>query len=1147
MTGENRPIDDDARRRIAFEHEANLFVQAGAGSGKTTQMVQRIAELVSAGVELQGIVAITFTEKAAAELRQRVREELEKRSAEAPSGTSADFTRALDQLDSAAIGTIHAYARRLLDEFPIEARVPPRFEVRSELASTIANEKLWRSQRSAFFRDESIRPSVELLIDAGATLDTFEKISTQCDQHWDQVEEMANVRWPLGALERYLDLIKELVALAPGCLKPEKDSLYQRINEYSEIHKLWSEVEPADIPKVMALLRQAPSIHNRTGAKTNWPIEELERGREIGRELETQARVVVQELTGPAISVLLSRFARTAVERAEERRRQGTLDFQDLLVFARDLLLSNRETWLRVANRYPLIIVDEFQDTDPLQAEIVSRIAATDFLPETSWEKQPLRPGALVTVGDPKQSVYRFRGADIDTYFRHKDREKAMDESVQVELTTNFRSSRPVLDWINQVFEHIIVGQPGIQPTFTPLAAGPAAPGAEALDGPAVTVIGSGVKEGDAATARANESRDIAQSILTAVGEGPAQPAWTKQVRRGNGPSTEPVTLGDICILIPSRTSLPPLESALREAGIEFISEASSVVYSTMEVQALLFAARAIAYPVDEAAVVLALRSPMFGFGDDELFEWKQSGGSWSLFDKRVEPGGPSPVATALYSLQKLAYALPAMTPSDVLESLVADCLLMEKGLFAGTGRRAWWRRVRYVVDQAEAWYQATAGSMRDYLAWAEIQQDESTRVREAVAPDLGMSAVHIMTVHMAKGLEFPVVMLAGAMSGPKVNRPAVIWNQAGGPQVLFAGSDNDKFPVSTPGYQDCFDVEREATEAEFRRLFYVACTRAESHLVISRHRHKGSIERCFGSYVDGVVSQEGIEGWVQLEPWEKLPTMESAEAMEEANTAVDDDDWFAWHQEIVSGSSRMRSLSVTTLAHEAQSQDNVLFMQQLGLAVPPDASVEPVPLPSPQGSSGQKKGPVFRPKAEVDAERTARIQRDAPEVASGQNGVGGAAFGVALHWLMEAADLTPTDSLADLARQVASERGLRNPDSLEQSARAAMDHPLIQRARVRPHWLELPLATAITGTVLEGVADLVYQEDNGSLVVVDFKTDRQLSDESAQAYWIQLSAYARIIARATGRSTDRCVILHVPPGSTEAKVLEHEVVAVAG
>lgn len=1137
----NLPLADDASRtRIKDDIGESLFVQAGAGSGKTTQIVARITSLVRHGIPLRRIVAITFTEKAAADLRNRVRTSLEQAQNSALDPEEhKHFDVALDELDAAPLGTIHSFARRLIAENPIEVGVPPGFEVRSDLASKIDQTTVWENQRELIFRDPGLRADFDLLIGLGVSMDKFEGLATSLDTAWDRlpmgIEDASNA---VVSIQEFRKRAQAVVACSASCSNDD-DKLLQQLKS---LEAYLGDLEVAETQgplTVAARLAKVPRFHTRLGAKPNWPNGDLDEVRQLGMDLQGVAQDVFDSLIQPSVNRITRYFADIAIARADARRRAGSLDFHDLLVLARNLINSSEETWRLIANRYHCVILDEFQDTDPLQAELLCRLVGETFAPETHWTGLSLRPGGLTTVGDPKQSIYRFRGADIDTYFRHRTRQPSLGEAPQVELSTNFRSSVPVVEWINEAFGTIIVEDGRIQPEFQPLTPAPGAAMAGALEGPSVGFLGDGEKTDSAEQTRGEEASDIAHTILSATGRIPGVPQWTIQARHGKETMITPAKLSDICILIPTRRSLPQIESELRAAEIEFISEASSIVYSTLEVQGLLMAARAVAHTADPAALVLALRSPLFGVGDDDLLSWHRDQGAWEISSKMGFADSPHPVGRALHILKTIVFQLPSLTPSDVLDALVRESFLYEKFLAVGAGQKAWWRRIRYVVDQAEAWYSTTGGSLRQYLVWAELQQDESTRVREAIAPEIGDNAVRITTVHMAKGLEYPIVIVGGAMSAQSVRRPIAVWDHQKSLHIHLAAGPKNTFSVQTPGYEKAFEDERTAQLAEYRRLLYVACTRAESHLVVSQHRYKSSMEHAFGSVLANTdaatMSHATLLDYEDVEP---LPAPLAEGSLPIVTTPVDE--WETWQRSIQEKALQARGRSVTELAHNPSLPGAKEFFEHLGLTAPeihPDFLESEFEAPDERAAAPENRRKVGFIDIDDDDAEASPVPENPPATPESVGRESGSAFGKALHWVMEISDLDPGADIASLSKNAAELFGVTQPELIDSAARAALATDVIGEARQRAHWLELPLLVPVGELVVEGFADLVYEKQDGSLVVVDFKTDRVLDEKSLTSYWTQLSSYAAILEKVTGRESGECAIVHVPIGGNASVI----------
>lgn len=1076
--------DQTDRTLIEQELEANIFVEAGAGSGKTHELVERICAMVDAGLELKSVAAITFTEKAAGELRERVRRRL------ADASPTDLRQRALDQLDTAPIGTIHSFAARIISEHPIEAGVPPLITVVDELRSQIAFTRRWEAARQKLFADESLNDALRILLAVGVSLDHLQNVAADLDANWDRLESHPPRRRQIPAVDLgpLLRQTSDVLAHADHCTDPA-DKLLTAFKHIKSWHGRLSEAESGELGLVLELLHAVPQSGFSGGQRGNWSINVAE-VRSSCKDLAQQAIALRNSFVQPAVETVTAAMAEVLLQAARERQRSGELEYHDLLVHARDLLVGKDKQGVHAAlhDRYRCIMLDEFQDTDPIQAELATRIAASDVCGPDGWEQLSVPPGRLFTVGDPKQSIYRFRRADIATYLAAQQRFSDDADSRIASLQTNFRSTGKLLEWINGTFGELVMANGTVQPEYHALVPDPRRPEWSDEHGPAVSIMGRGGAQPDEAgkvsadAMRRQEAADVAAAIRVATGTA-GLPAWQKQIKHDDGFRCSPVKLKDICVLIPTRTALAALEDALDDAGIEYRAEASSLVYSTQEVTDLLLAMRAISNTADEAALVLSLRSAMFGCGDDELFEWKQAGVRWSLFADAPDALRDSPVAHAIAYLAALCRKVEVLTPAEIMEHLVADRRMLEAAIDAPRYRDVW-RRLRFVIDQARAWTEATHGGLRDYLVWAAAQQEENSRVKEAVVPETNVQAVRIMTIHASKGLEFPMVILAGTGSRPKMDSPAALWDQGSQLHVRFVGE------IQSAGYSDANSVEKAFVDAERRRLLYVACTRAESHLVVS---HYVSDDKSLGEILRRAVDAAPAPDLII--PEDMQPHARIAHEVQPVNAFAE---WQQQRDVWQKNSALVSSTSVTAVAKGAD-----------GFAAP-----------------------------EVDGTpHFVSIDEDGSlPTSAAAGGEHGKEFGTALHRLLELSDLRENENLDVLAERIAATAGLADPAGLAERARSALRSAPVQRAADRKHWLELPVVTPNNGMTLEGIIDLMYREDDGTLVIADFKTDISVTEETLAAYWRQLSTYAGMVERITGQKVSELVLIFCRASDAEIR-----------
>ncbi|SDP11180.1 ATP-dependent exoDNAse (exonuclease V) beta subunit (contains helicase and exonuclease domains) [Klenkia soli] len=1066
----SHPLQDaDARRAIREDTDRTLFVEAGAGSGKTRSLVERIHHLVvHDGVPLRRIAAVTFTEKAGAELRDRLRAALEQAD-----GQRAE--EALDDLDGAAIGTLHSFAQRILAEHPIEAGLPPLIEVADELSSAVAFEARWAEQRRQLLDDDTIDEPLMLAMSAGVTLDNLRSLAKLFNADWDLVAERVlagpqSTTPSLTGVEALADRAATLAARADACLSADDKFLphLARLGAWG-----LTLAEASDAGLRLAALGTAADLKFSYGQAGNWGGKPALDGlKEECRQLVADAAAAVAAVLEPTLRILSRWIAERVLEAAEKRRDAGRLEFHDLLVIAREVLRGEDGTPVRAAlqDRYQRLLLDEFQDTDPIQIELAVRIAGGAAASAERWEDVVVSPGSLFVVGDPKQSIYRFRRADIAMYLRSQ---RVIGE--QVSLTTNFRTVAPVVDWVNAVFDRLIVAEPDRQPAFQPLVPERPAHGGA----PAVVVLGAephqGLPRSSASTLREREAADVAGVIRRAVAEG-----WPVHV---DG-AWRPARLDDVAVLLPARTSLPFLESALNRAGIAYRAESSSLVYEAQEVRDLMAAARAIADPSDALSLVTALRSPLFGCGDDDLWTWKHGGGALSVIAPLDETRSEHPVSRSLAYLQRLHRAARWMAPSEVLTRLVADRRMLEVAA-QGPQARDQWRRLRFVVDQARAWAESEHGGLRAYLAWAQQQSGDSSRVAESALPETDAQAVRIMTVHGAKGLEFPIVVMSGMTSG--VRRPGgvrVLWTADGYEVSIRKGVTTGDFDLAAP-------VDEQMDDRERRRLLYVAATRARDHLVVSLHRSAGASQTSAKLLADDGGARSGAEAWsVDQLPADVVPV--AAPTM--PATPPDRDAWW------------------TTVSPTREASRRTSAISASGL----EGSEPAVALGG--GDTGLAKGAQ---------------NLDLPPWSKGRYGT---AIGRAVHAVLQTVDLATGAGLDEaVAAQCAAEGVEPHADVVTALVQSALDSALIREATTQPHWREMYVgAVQADGTILEGIVDLVVRRDDGTLMVVDYKTDAVPSaaiDGRAVHYRPQLASYEAALTAAGSLSEGPRLVFLRPDG----------------
>lgn len=844
-TVDTPPPDQAARDRIRFDLDMTLLVEAAAGTGKTTSLVARMVELIATGrCEIGRLAAVTFTRKAAAELRGRFTAHLE-REARASSGErAARLAAALCHSERCLIGTIHSFCARLLRERPIEAGVDAAFqEIDGEVDATL-RDRAWEEFVAELFAtgDPRVVRLADIGIHLGQLKGSFKLFSTYPDvEEWPAPEVRLGDLVPAHqALEHYLSRIR---ALVPSF--PEERGTDRLMARYESIERL---ARHRDLSHPVHLLEVLEEFDRPHGAVQKcWPGGA--RGG-VKAEIETWD-TFRDEVAGPFVARWLEmRYAAVipllhdAVAVYDRLRFDaGVLNFQDLLLKSARLLRDQPLVRAYFRRRFTHLFVDEFQDTDPLQAEVVLFLTAAD--PEQQdWRACRPVPGSLFVVGDPKQSIYRFRRADIVTYQTVKGIISESGGEV-VELDASFRTLPELVAWGNGVFAPPVF--PAVEnrysPVAHPLACGrPAAATGGGLDGiHTITVTGPPAAGG---TDDTDEQR-IARFIRHAID---ARLPVLRPSARGTGElSSTPATPGDFLIVTWRRRHLHLYGDALQRLGIPHLVSGGSAWGQVSELGLLAGALRAIVEPENSVALVGVLRGELFGISDVELYDFTKAGGHFS-YNAPPPPGLDVPshgrFTDAFARLQRCAGWLRTLPPAAALERIAAVLGLVLRAL-AGPGGdgRAGCIGKAFAVLRAQGLDLGSPAGIVDLL---ERLIEEETPFDGLPARAPGSSVVRVMNLHKAKGLEAPVVFLADPGGKPRGGCLLHV-DRTGDRSVGYLAVEHrtgqfTRKILAHPHDWDAFEEEERSFEAaERNRLLYVAATRAGNRLVVTRRPGRGS------------------------------------------------------------------------------------------------------------------------------------------------------------------------------------------------------------------------------------------------------------------------------------------------------------------
>jgi ATP-dependent helicase/nuclease subunit A len=819
--------DAAARARAATDLDTSFLVEAPAGSGKTSLLVARILSWIrSERARLPEVVAITFTEKAAAELRLRVREAIERALVEGPADERAPLAQALADLELAPIRTIHGFCGDLLRRHPVEAGVDPGFGIADPLQTALLRQETWeRWLEQAAASDPP--PALAEAVALGVPLETLRDLGRALVDDRDVLAGLPEVlpEDDAGPLNREARAqLVDLLAAAPSRAREANDSLVRHLDDLVAWVRQTDALPEGE--QITAVLTELPFRKvAKLGNQAHWGRERLARARgELTALAErvAAARAVRFHNLAAALARWLTGFADAYQARMH---RLGLLDFHDLLARTEHLLRHRPDVRRELQRHYRTLLVDEFQDTDPLQLEIAFFLAEDPDAPRGArWDAVRLGPGRLFLVGDPKQSIYRFRRADIETYERAR---AALEQQGEVlTLSANFRACGRLLEAVNRTFEGQM--QPPddgrYQPAYAPVLRAPATPEGE---GPLLLEWPLDATPPEGAEARrAREAAALAALVARAV----ADRAWPVR-DRGTG-ETRPARFGDVVCLFRALVGVDVYEDALRAAAVPYRTVGGRHFFARSEVAWALAALAAIDNPYDPVALVAALRSPFFGAPDGAFVAHAAAGGRFSYLTPLPADAHPA-LADGWRILGDLHARRTRESATAIVEALYAETEVLATYALDPHGDQRVANLLR-ILDTARALESAGRPTFRALVHWLSAQDAGGYEESESPIAEEDDDVVRLMTVHAAKGLEFPVVVLPDLSWERGAARPRLSVDRAAGmPELGVSLGKVGDFAVETANVEPLVEREARRAAAEALRLFYVATTRARDHLVL--------------------------------------------------------------------------------------------------------------------------------------------------------------------------------------------------------------------------------------------------------------------------------------------------------------------------
>ncbi len=1073
------PFTDDQRAAIADRTGSALLV-ANAGSGKTAVMVERFVEAVlEDGVAVGSILALTFTEKAAGELRERVRRRF----------TALGEVDAAREAEAAWIGTIHGFCARVLRARPLAAGLDPRFTVLDEAAAQRLAEHAYDAALDAWAAAHGAR-AVDLAAAYGPGLrdmitGTYEALRSRGQSRPRLPDPPApQGSSSAGGVE---------VAVAREALLAARDAAAAALAVAGAGKKVSAAREALDALALPA------------DASLPWPGT-LDPARLPGgaKALDEPACVAYREAWEAYRSACADHHAREALVllddlldrfgAAYEAAKAGRagVDFSDLELRVRDLLADEqaRRSW---ADRFELIMIDEFQDTNRLQLDVL----------------EALERDNLFAVGDELQSIYGFRHADVNIF---RERRARLPATSVRRLTHNFRSAEPLLEVLNGAFASELGA------AFSPLVAGrPSSGPAPAADVPLrlfdldgePPAAGEPLVELLVTDTRGWDEPDIERKLGLAGGG--AQP-WRRaearlvahrlraEVDGGRRP-------GDIVVLVRATGSLRLLEQALEEQSLPTYVVGGRGYWSQEQVRDGIAYLSVLANPQDEEALLAVLASPFCGVGTDALVLLTQAGresglGAWAALRDEVrrtddaDPGGwlrhlPEGEQERLRGFARLLESersLAERTPAEVLLERAVVATGYDLAVLARSGGDRRLANLRKLMRLARDYERAEGPDLRGLVSYAVTQDLAEAREGEAALESDGLDAVRLMTIHRAKGLEFPVVCVADLGRGAVTVRDRLLVGDGGAVGLRLAPiGGGDAIPALA--WDALAQEERRAEDEEERRLFYVAMTRARERLILSGgvDRERLPAPRPAGPPIDWIWRALGGE---VTEP-ETVVERAGARLLCRVNTP--DTVGTVLPQAALSPAGRPRAGAPGTALPDAPAV----------LPAPPAR-----PRPAPQRLSYSALGSYARCGYRFYLERVLGLPRVPPppddEIARGDEPVGGLdprVRGSLVHRLLEDLDYArPSAPGVEAVAELAAAWGLEPTRAELEDVRALVAafarSPLCARlASARRTRTEAPFSFTLDpaggGPLVTGFLDAVAFEPDGGALIVDYKSDR--------------------------------------------------------
>lgn len=840
-------IDTISRDKIVNDISSNFFVEAGAGSGKTTILVKRMVAMIEAGVDVSKICAITFTKAAAGEFYDRFQKKLIERST-APTETNfikqpgelsnpTDETRsrclaALNDIDLCFMGTIDSFCNMVLSEHPAKAKIPSNATVVSDMTAVYKKEysKIQRGQYGEElktlcnrFRSFHQRPDDVFLNAIGKMMDT-----RNCNHIFDIA--------PSCDVDELFKDEKSLILNVFRTLLNHRELAYERnsssVTAWNTLQikeKLLFEPWENNISQVMSALKDVsdirllPDIDTDIFGASGFELFQphLSRNKLAWYEFNEEGIFSLsKKLRDLQYSVTMEFLEKSAKSIADNLKREGNLTYFDYLLYLRDMLKNDAENdgklIKHIYNRHSYFLIDEFQDTNPMQAEVFFYLTAQN--PQSDWRKCIPHNGSLFIVGDPKQSIYRFRYADVSSFLKVKEMFKG-DVGEVLYLTRNFRSTYTIREWFNTAFSTLLPDNTEVQSKFDliPLES------ENTSDGTFEGVYSYDVFSGRNVAPEDKDPIKVAEIIKRIVGN----PAYL--IKERGDTEKRMVTFKDIMLITPRKTKLSLYMQTFTEMGIPFKVE-GKVLFS--DCPALITISKifsAISNPNDTHYLLGALTDKYFGISLNQIHSLKNNGFKFNIYAENENVNNANNILEIMKRLKNLVFRSHSMSAAALFTTILEEFKIFE---YVSTANMEYVYFALELVRSTES-TEGFASLCEAAMFLESLINDESDSER-TISLTSNENRVHIANLHKVKGLEAPIVILADPSNSRRKPDIRVMQQDPNPLCWIFEITQGFNPLLSCSGYDDEKYAEQLCLDAEQKRLLYVAATRARRVLIVA-------------------------------------------------------------------------------------------------------------------------------------------------------------------------------------------------------------------------------------------------------------------------------------------------------------------------